>query len=131
VLARRFSPAGRATVIDNLNARINAWWVMAALVGVAFAFGRPGVLLLFFLVSLLALREFVTLLPTRGGDYWALVAAFYLVLPIQYVLVGSRGTACSRSSFPVYAFLLLPISRRYARRHRALPRAQRRTCSGG
>ena len=87
VLAWRASPTGRSTV-DNLNARINAWWVMAALVGIAFAFGRPGVLVLFFLVSLLALREFITLLPTRGGDYWALVAAFSLVLPIQYVLVG-------------------------------------------
>lgn len=108
VLAWTTKPAKRLT-IDNLNARINAWWVMAILVGVAFAFGKPGMLVLFFLVSLLALREFITLLPTRGGDYWALVAAFYLVLPIQYVLVGIEWYGLFSIFIPVYGFLLLPI----------------------
>ncbi|HET7930037.1 MAG TPA: phosphatidate cytidylyltransferase [Rhodanobacteraceae bacterium] len=108
VLAWTSQPAKRAT-IDNLNARINAWWVMALLVGIAFAFGKPGVLVLFFLVSLLALREFITLLPTRGGDYWALVAAFYLVLPIQYLLVGIEWYGLFSIFIPVYGFLLLPI----------------------
>lgn len=107
-LALLGKPGKRAT-IDNLNARINAWWVMALLVGIAFAFGKPGVLVLFFLVSLLALREFITLLPTRGGDYWALVAAFYLVLPIQYVLVGIEWYGLFSIFIPVYGFLLLPI----------------------
>lgn len=108
VLAHRAPPGKRAT-IDNLNARVNAWWVMAALVGAAFVFGKPGVLVLFFLVSLLALSEFITLLPTRSGDYWALVAAFYLVLPIQYVLVGIAWYGMFAIFIPVYAFLLLPI----------------------
>ncbi len=108
VLALTAAPGKRST-IDNLNARINAWWVMALLVGVAFAFGKPGVLVLFFLVSLLALREFITLLPTRGGDYWALVAAFYVVLPIQYVLIGIEWYGLFSIFIPVYAFLLLPI----------------------
>ena len=108
LLAWRAAPGKRAT-LDNLNARINAWWVMAALVGVAFAFGKNGVLVLFFLVSLLALREFTTLLPTRRGDYWELAAAFYLVLPIQYVLVGISWYGLFSIFIPVYAFLLLPI----------------------
>jgi phosphatidate cytidylyltransferase len=108
VLAWTTQPAKRAT-IDNLNARINAWWVMALLVGIAFAFGKSGVLVLFFLVSLLALREFITLLPTRSGDYWVLVAAFYLVLPIQYVLVGIEWYGLFSIFIPVYGFLLLPI----------------------
>lgn len=47
-------------VIDNIIVRVNAWWVMAALVGVAFLAGRLGVYLLFGLASLLALREFLT-----------------------------------------------------------------------
>lgn len=96
-------------VIDNLNARINAWWVMVALVGGAMLFGHWGVLLLFFGISFLALREFITLLPTRGGDYWAMVAAFYLVLPIQYVLIGIEWYGLFAIFIPVYAFLLLPI----------------------
>ena len=51
----------QSAVIDNLVARIRAWWVMAAVVGLAFLGGRIGVVLLFALVSLFALREFITL----------------------------------------------------------------------
>ena len=47
-------------VIDNIIVRVNAWWVMAGLVGVAFLAGRLGVYLLFGLASILALREFLT-----------------------------------------------------------------------
>ena len=60
-------------VIDNLNARVNAWWVMVAAIAGAFVFGRAGVMLLFAFVSWHALREVVTLLPTRRADHVALV----------------------------------------------------------
>ena len=43
-------------VIDNLNARVNAWWVMVGAIGAAFVFGAAGVVLLFALVSICALR---------------------------------------------------------------------------
>ena len=33
--------------IQNLNARIRAWWVMVVLIGIAFAFGAAGVIMLF------------------------------------------------------------------------------------
>nr|WP_255699272.1 phosphatidate cytidylyltransferase [Luteimonas sp. Y-2-2-4F] len=96
-------------VLDNLVARIRAWWVMAAIVGLAFLGGRTGVIVLFALVSLFALREFITLTPTRRGDYWALLAAFYVVLPYQYWLVHADWYGMYTLLIPVYAFLLLPI----------------------
>ena len=106
----RWRTRGRPSpVVDNLVARIRAWWVMAALVGASFALGRVGVILLFALVSLFALREFITLAPTRRGDYWALLAAFYVVLPWQYWLVYSDWYGMYTLLIPVYAFLLLPI----------------------
>ena len=98
-----------SAVIANLVARIRAWWVMAIVVGLAFFAGRIGVIVLFALVSLFALREFITLTPTRRGDYWALVAAFYLVLPYQYWLVYSDWYGMMTLWIPVYAFLFLPI----------------------
>lgn len=52
-------------VIDNLNARINAWWVMVVVIGIAFWLGTGAVILLFYAVSFYALREFLTLTPTR------------------------------------------------------------------
>lgn len=94
-----------SAVLDNLVARIRAWWVMAAVVGLAFVFGRAGVIGLFALVSLFALREFITLTPTRRGDYYALLAAFYVVLPWQYGLVWTGWYGLYTLLIPVYAFL--------------------------
>ena len=105
----RWRTDGPSAVIDNLVARIRAWWVMAAVVGLAFLCGRIGVIVLFALISLFALREFITLTPTRRGDYWALVVAFYVVLPYQYWLVYSDWYGMYTLLIPVYAFLFLPI----------------------
>ncbi|MDH5823126.1 phosphatidate cytidylyltransferase [Luteimonas sp. RD2P54] len=105
----RWRAGGPSAVLDNLVARIRAWWVMAAVVGIAFLGGRTGVIVLFALVSLFALREFITLTPTRRGDYYALLAAFYLVLPYQYWLVYADWYGMYALLIPVYAFLLLPI----------------------
>ncbi len=96
-------------VIDNFNDRVNAWWVMVALIALAFAFGKGGVIVLFFLVSFFALREFVSLAYTRRGDHHALVAAFYVALPAQYFLVWIEWYGLYSIFIPVYAFLVLPI----------------------
>ncbi|MCQ4259617.1 phosphatidate cytidylyltransferase [Stutzerimonas stutzeri] len=108
VLKRR-SGETENPVIDNLNARINAWWVMVAVIGFAFWLGHTAVVVLFYLVSFFALREFMTLTPTRSSDYPALVAAFYFVLPLQYLLVGIGWYGMFAIFIPVYIFLLLPI----------------------
>ena len=106
----RWRTRGRPNdVIANLASRIRAWWVMVALVGTAFMLGRGGVIVLFSMVSLFALREFITLTPTRRGDYWALIVAFYVVLPWQYWLVYVGWYGMYSVLIPVYAFLLLPI----------------------
>ena len=95
--------------IDNLNARIAAWWVMVLVIGGAFLLGHVAVILLFALVSFYALREFITLTPTRQSDYWPLLAAFYVVLPVQYLLIGYSWYGLFSIFIPVYVFLLLPI----------------------
>lgn len=103
------SRGAASPVIDNLNARINAWWVMVAVLGGAFWLGHGAVILLFAAISFFALREFITLTPTRGGDYPALVAAFYCVLPVQYLLIADDWYGLFSIFIPVYVFLLLPI----------------------
>ena len=50
-------------VIDNLNARIRSWWVMAAVVGGALWAGTLATFALFTIVSLIALREYLTAPP--------------------------------------------------------------------
>ena len=95
--------------VQNLNARIKAWWVMVAVIGCAFAFGKAGVIALFALVSFGCLREFLTLTDTRRGDHYALVAVFFVVLPIQYYLIWIEWYGLYSVFIPVYVFLLLPI----------------------
>lgn len=108
-LQRRLSPDRSNAAIENLNARINAWWVMVALLGIAFLAGRAGVIMLFAFCSFAALREFVTLTITRRADHWALAAAFFVVLPVQYYLVATDWYGLYAIFIPVYAFLLMPI----------------------
>jgi phosphatidate cytidylyltransferase len=95
--------------IDNLNARIKSWWLMTVAIGLALLAGRSGVILLFAFVSFAALREYVTLTPTRRGDHWQLLLGFFLVLPFQYFLIWIEWYGLYSIFIPVHAFLILPI----------------------
>jgi phosphatidate cytidylyltransferase len=108
LLSRRaVSEKSRAT-IDNLNARVNAWWVMIIVLAIAFALGQTATIVLFAFVSFFALREFVTLTPTRPSDYLPLLIAFFVLLPVQYLLIGHDQYGTFAIFIPVYGFLLMP-----------------------
>ena len=109
ILRVRLSPAGENPVIENLNARINAWWVMVICLALAFLAGKPGVVLLFALCSFAALREFLTLTTHNRADHWSLVACFFLILPLQYWFLATDWYGMYSIFIPVYAFLLLPV----------------------
>jgi phosphatidate cytidylyltransferase len=100
--------AGKATV-KNLNVRTRAWWIMVAIFGLAMATGGLGSIILFALTSFLALREFITLTPTRPGDHRSLFWIFFIILPIQYYLIAIKWYGLFSIFIPVYAFLLIPI----------------------
>ena len=108
ILRRRAAP-NISLGVENLNARVNAWWAMVTLLGIAFLGGRVGVVLLFAFCSFAALREFITLLNTKRADHLALVAAFFVVLPIQYYAIWIDWYGFYSIFIPVYAFLLMPI----------------------
>ncbi len=110
VLQRRAPADKPSAVIENLNARIKAWWVMVVAIAIAFAFGKLGVILLFAFASFAALREFLTLTQTRRGDHWALLISFFVVLPFQYWLLWIEWYGLYAIFIPVYAFLILPIT---------------------
>ncbi|MCP5228618.1 phosphatidate cytidylyltransferase [Accumulibacter sp.] len=110
ILKWRLAPGASAAVIDNLNARINAWWWMVGVLAVAFWIGEGGIIVLFGLISFQALREFISLTHTRRGDHHALMWCFFFFLPAQYVLIASHWYGLFSILIPVYAFLLLPIS---------------------
>ena len=67
ILARRMTSDSARATVANLNARIQAWWVMIAVFAIALLAGDLGAVILFAAISFLALREFITLIPTRHG----------------------------------------------------------------
>ncbi|MBL8112417.1 MAG: phosphatidate cytidylyltransferase [Acidobacteria bacterium] len=101
------SEAGKKTV-QNMNQRIAAWWAMVAVFFGAVAAGWTGTNVLFLLISFLALREFMTLTPTRPSDHGALLWVFFVITPLQYFLVWSRWYGLFSVFIPVWAFLAIP-----------------------
>ena len=99
-----------SSVIDNLNARINAWWIMLIVLGTSIILGKVYFIVLFGIISFFALREFISLLPTRRGDYFPFLIAFYFVIPYQYYLVYTDWYGLYSIFIPLYVFLLIPIA---------------------
>lgn len=81
---------------------------MVAVFGGAILLGDTAVVILFAFLSFMALREFWTLTPSRRGDHLALFLSFFVVLPVQYVLLGTLWYGLFAIFIPVYAFLILP-----------------------
>ena len=109
ILSRRVtSPSARATV-GNLNARVRAWWVMAGVFAGAVTMGTFVSVGLFCVISFLALREFVTLTPTRAADHRALFWSFFIITPIQYFLVWIRWYSLFSILIPVYGSMFLAV----------------------
>lgn len=100
----------RRTTLDNLNARIRAWWKMCAIFAAAVMLGRIGSLILFGIISFLAMREYMTLVPTRRGDHRTLFWSFFVIMPLQYYLVGMQWYILFAIMIPVLACVFIPPS---------------------
>lgn len=98
-----------AKVISNLNARIFAWWVMVGVFGTAVVMGKTTTMVLFGLMSFLALREFITLTPTKIADHRALFWAFFVITPLHYYTLATGWYNMTVLLIPVYSFLFIPI----------------------
>ena len=88
---------------------LNATWWGACLFWAAWISGPVGATMLFGVFSFLALREFITLMHTRRADHRTLILAFFVLLPLQYVLVGTRAFDLFSVLIPVYGFLVIPV----------------------
>lgn len=108
----RPAPAGDEKAIEKrheLKARIGSWWAMVALLVVALALGRTAMIVLLAFVSYLALKEYLTIIPTRKADRVVLLVA-YLAVPVQYYWVGISWYGMFVIFVPVYMFLVLPAA---------------------
>jgi phosphatidate cytidylyltransferase len=109
-LRRRESPQLDQRAIDSFNRRIQAWWFFSVVIILAFV--MPGLTVLMFAgIAFWALREFVTLTPTRIGDHRALFWVFFFFTPMQFLLIylDNYGEYYGLYSvfIPVFAFLFI------------------------
>jgi phosphatidate cytidylyltransferase len=96
--------------IAQLKRDLGALWLGTTLFWLAWVSGPVGATLLFGTLSFLALREFITLVHTRRGDHRTLLLAFFVILPLQYLIVGLRRFDLFSVFIPVYAFLAIPVA---------------------
>ena len=109
VLARVLTNDVARATMENVNTRIRAWWVMAGVFALTLAVGFTGSILLFGVVSFLALREFVNFVPTQRGDHRPLMWPFFVVLPLQYALVWIGWYGLFTILIPVYVSIFLAL----------------------
>jgi phosphatidate cytidylyltransferase len=88
---------------------LRALWIGTIVFWLSWMSGPVGATLLFGVFSFLALREFITLAHTRRSDHRSLILAFFVVLPLQYVLVAYRSFDLFSVFIPVYVFLAIPV----------------------
>lgn len=85
--SRRENLSAHSATLQRLRHKLRVWWVMTAILMIGFLLHYTGTVILFGLVSFWALREFVTMTPTRRADHRTLFWVFFVFLPLQYLLV--------------------------------------------
>jgi phosphatidate cytidylyltransferase len=108
VLKRRADHAVNPAIVETFRRRVRAWWLLTALLAATLLIGQTATVVLFAVISFWALREFITLTPTRPGDHRTLFWVFFLVTPLQFVLVGLERYGLYAILIPVYVFLFVP-----------------------
>ena len=92
----------------ELTLRIRTWWVIIILFSLAILSPHWLALTFFALVSFMALKEFLTLAPSRHTDRMPLLWMF-VAIPVNYWLIGINWYGMFVVFIPVYAFLFLPV----------------------
>jgi len=108
VVARGLSLARPGKDYRELHTRIASWWVMIVLLSAALLAGWQATTALFALISFVALREFLSIAPTRREDRLIILAA-YGAIPVSYACVWMDEYPIFLVIVPVYAFLLTPF----------------------
>ncbi len=94
---------------SEIALRIQSWWVMVTVFAAAMLLSRTISIWFFGLLSFLALKEYLSMIPTRRADRRVLLWC-YLAIPFQYYWVASEWYGMFIIFIPVYLFLFLPLS---------------------
>lgn len=93
---------------SELTLRIRSWWWMIGTLFVALLWGLIPAIVFFAFVSFLGFKEYLSIVPTRQSDRYAIFYA-YLAIPFQYYWVAKAEFTMFLILIPVYVFLFLPM----------------------
>jgi phosphatidate cytidylyltransferase len=118
VLKHRPESGLDTAIIETFQLRVRAWWILFSVLVAAFYIGHTATVVLFGFISFWALREFITLTPTRLGDHRTLFFVFFVFMPLQYILVGIGRYGLFSVVIPVYGLLFIPVAIALANDHK-------------
>lgn len=101
ILAPRIASGGA-----ELTARTQTWWWIVVPISIALLLGPTAVAILFALVSFLALREFLSIIPVRQVDRTAILFA-YAAIPLQYWFIVDDWYGMFSIFIPVYVVAVI------------------------
>lgn len=104
-----FDENPRFRFISNFGRRLQVAWILFFIMVLGFSLGTVGLTLLFIFISFIALREFVSVMHLKPGDYWPIFFSFYVFLPAQYFFVMTDLQFLFYIFIPVYVFLFSPM----------------------
>ncbi len=100
--------ANKTTDYSELRQRIQSWWWMIGIMFFVFTFSQSATIVFFAFLSFIALKEFLSIVPTRLSDrrviFW-----LYLAIPLQYYWVNIAWYGLFVIFIPVYIFLFIPM----------------------
>src|ERR1044071_5498556 len=92
---------------SELAARTDSWWWMIGAFTLAILLNQTVAVIFLGLIAYLALKEYLSLIPTRRVDREVLLFA-YLAIPIQYYWAAIDWYGMFIVFVPVWVFLFLP-----------------------
>ena len=108
LLRLRSDPGINEAILETFRLRVRSWWLLFTALAVTCLVSRIATVIMFGLIAFWALREFITLTPTRPGDHRTLFWVFFLVTPLQFLLVALGWYELQSILIPVYVFLFIP-----------------------
>lgn len=92
----------------EIKLRTRTWGIILLVLAAAVLLGKTRLFWFFGIVSFLAFKEYISIIPTRPTDrrtlFWA-----YLAIPVQYLLIVKGYFVLSLIFVPIYVFLFLPV----------------------
>ena len=98
-----------AEATQELSARVRSWWWIVSLFTVTILIGRGMAVTFLGFISFLALKEFLSLVPTRRVDRTTLLWV-YLAVPVQFYLAYINRYGLFIVFIPVWMFLFVSMT---------------------